>query len=354
MSAPRLEIDLDKIEHNAKAVIDRLAKRGISVTGITKSTLGSAQIAAALLRSGITQLGDSRMENIEKMRDAGIDVSMTLIRSPMLSQVERVVQHADISLNSELDVIRGLSAAAVKIGRVHGIILMVELGDLREGILPADMEEVVRQTLKLPGIVIKGIGTNLACRNGVSPDNNNMAELSELTGSLESKFGIHFEIISGGNSANLDWAFSTQQLGRINNLRLGESLLLGCETLHRRAIAGLHSDAITLVAEVIESKIKPTQPWGTLAQNAFGEIPINNDRGDIAQAILAIGRQDIDPQGLTPPAGITIIDSSSDHLIVECETLLVVGSELSFQVNYSALTRAMTSPFVEKVMKLKG
>jgi len=226
---------------------------------------------------------------------------------------------------------------------------MVELGDLREGVMPKDMEALVRATLEFPGIVIKGIGTNLACRNGVSPDNRNMSQLSALADSLESTFGIHFDIVSGGNSANLDWAFGSAPSGRINNLRLGESLLLGCETLHRRPIDGLHTDAITLVAEVIESKIKPSKPWGTLAQNAFGEVPAAaNDRGDIFQAILAIGRQDIDPLGLCAPRGITIVDSSSDHLIVQCNNLLAVGTELSFQINYSSLTRAMTSPFVKK------
>ena len=351
MNTPRLEIDLHKIEHNAKALIDRLAARGISVTGITKSALGSAEIAGAMLRAGITSLGDSRIENIEKMRRARLNASMTLIRSPMASQVDRVVAHTDVSCNTELDIIRSLSNASAKTGRLHGILLMVELGDLREGILPADMEAVVREALNLPGIVIQGIGTNLACRNGVSPDNSNMSELSALADSLESTFGIHFDTVSGGNSANLDWAFGDAQLGRINNLRLGESLLLGCETLHRRPIDGLHTDAITLFAEVIESKIKPSQPWGTIAQNAFGERPVANDRGDIAQAILAIGRQDIDPQGLSAPPGITIIDSSSDHLIVRCDRLLAVGTELPFQINYSALTRAMTSPFVRKKMK---
>lgn len=348
MSAPRLEIDLEKIEHNARTLIERLVARGISVTGVTKSTLGSADIASALLRAGMTSLGDSRIDNIEKLRCADLDASMTLIRSPMLSQVDRVVAHADVSFNTELDIISRLSNASVETHRLHGIVLMVELGDLREGILPADMEAVVRKVLCMPGVIIKGIGANLACRNGVSPDNRNMSELSALADSLEATFSIHLDIISGGNSANLDWALGDTQPGRINNLRLGESLLLGCETLHRRPIDGLHTDAITLIAEVIESKIKPSQPWGTIAQNAFGELPVANDQGDVAQAILAIGRQDIDLHGLSAPPGITIMDSSSDHLIVRCDSLLAIGTELPFQMNYSALTCAMTSPFVEK------
>jgi len=354
-SAPRLEIDLDKIEHNARILVARLTAHGISVTGVTKSTLGSPAIANAFLRAGVDSIGDSRIDNIERMRDAKIDSPMILVRSPMLSQIDRVVAGADISLNTELAIIRQLSASAVAAGKSHGIVLMAEMGDLREGILPSDMAEVVDATLGLPGIVLRGIGTNLACRSGVSPDDSNMAELSALAISLESIFGIHLDIVSGGNSANIDWAFNCTDPGRINNLRLGESILLGCETLHRRPLEGLYSDAITLFVEVIESKMKPSRPWGTITQNAFGETPLARDGGYIAQAILAIGRQDIDSHGLIPVPGIVILDASSDHLIVQSDgSKLTVGTELPFQLNYSALTRAMTSPFVTKVVKRLG
>ncbi len=317
MSAPRLEIDLDKIYHNARTLVERLAVRGISVTGVSKASLGCLAIASVMLRAGVRSLGDSRIENIEAMRNAQAAVPMTLIRSPMLSQVVRVVTQADISFNTELDVISQLSSAAQKAKRIHGVVLMVELGDLREGIMPGDLESTVRETIRFPNIVLKGIGTNLACRCGVSPDANNMAELSELADSIDAIFGPMLSIVSGGNSANLEWALSGADTGRINDLRLGESLLLGCEPLHRQAIDGLHTDAITLIAEVIESKLKPSQPWGEVGQSAFGVTPSVANRGNIFQTILAIGQQDIDPNGLQAPSGIEILGASSDHLIVE-------------------------------------
>ena len=351
MTAPRLEIDLDKIHHNARTLVERLEKRGISVTGVTKATLGSLDIAGALIRAGVHGLGDSRIENIEAMRRGHITAPMTLIRSPMLSQAKRVVMSADVSMNTELDVIRELSSAAGDANRTHGIVLMVELGDLREGIMPSDLENAVRETLRLPNIVLKGIGTNLACRCGVSPDARNMAELSALADSIEATFGLTLDIVSGGNSANLNWALSSSETGRIDDLRLGESILLGREPLHRQPIDGLFTDAFTLFAEVIESKVKPTQPWGEIAQTAFGEEPPVTDRGDISQTILGIGRQDTDPGGLLADPGIEIIGASSDHLIIDSgSALLPVGTELGFQLNYSALVRSMTSPFVTKVV----
>ena len=353
MTAPRLEIDLEKIFHNARTLVERLASRGISVTGVTKATLGSPEILGELLRAGVGGLGDSRIENIEVMRRVASGVSMTLIRSPMLSQVDRVVEGVDVSFNTELDVIRKLSFAAQKRNLIHGVVIMVELGDLREGVMPDDLEAMVREVLRLPGIVLKGLGTNMACRSGTSPDSRNMAELSRLANAIEASFDIKLEIISGGNSANLQWAFSGSNIGRINNLRLGESILLGCDPLSREQIDGLHVDAINLVAETIESKVKPSQPWGELGQTAFGEkISTSSDRGDIIQTILAIGHQDTDPLGLQPPPTLKILGASSDHLIIDCgKSCVPIGTEFTFQLNYSALIRCMTSPLVSKVTK---
>ena len=353
MTAPRLEIDLDKIRHNARALVERLAERGISVTGVTKAALGSPEIGNALLGGGVNALGDSRIENIEAMRRARVPASITLVRSPMPSQADRVVAHADVSFNTELDVISQLSSAALRARKTHGIVLMVELGDLREGIMPGDLEDTVRDSLRFPNIVLKGIGTNLACRSGVAPDDSNMTELSGLADSVDATFGDRLKIVSGGNSGNLQWALGGANVGRVNNLRLGESLLLGRETLHRAPIEGLHTDAITLVAEVIESKIKPSMPWGEVAQNAFGHPPPAHCRGLIPQTILAIGCQDTDPSGLHPPPGCAILGASSDHLIVDSGHRMQVGAEVTFQLTYSALVRAMTSPFVAKVMKVR-
>lgn len=355
MTAPRLEIRLDRIRHNAATLVERLGRRGIAVTGATKATLGSHPIARGLLDAGVASIGDSRIENIEGMIRAGVSCPMTLLRSPMLSEANRVVASADTSLNSELAVLEQLSSCAHSQGRLHGVVLMVELGDLREGILPGDLEDVVGRTLDFPGLALQGIGTNLACQSGVAPDQRKMDELSSLATAVEATFGVTLDVVSGGNSANLDWALGPSDVGRVNNLRLGESILLGREPLRRQPVDGLRTDAITLVAEVIESKIKPSKPWGEIQQTAFGPVESSCDRGDSVRAILAVGVQDVDARGLVPPEGLTILGASSDHLVVDAGAgPLPVGSEVRFDVDYSALLRAMTSPFVSKVLIAGG
>jgi predicted amino acid racemase len=350
VNAPRLEVRLDRIGHNAQVLVQRLRSSGVAVCGVTKATAGSPEVARQLLAAGVASLGESRIENIENLRQAGITDRIILIRSPMISQVDRIVASADVSLNSEIEVIEQLSVSACRRRRHHGIILMVELGDLREGIMPGDLHDTVRNVLEFPGIALQGIGTNLACQNGVVPDQSNMAELSALATSVEAAFGIDLDVVSGGNSANLPWALEPgAEMGRVNQLRLGESILLGREPTRRSVLDGLHADAISLVGEVIESKTKPAQPRGVLGQTAFG--PGADLRGGVAgghRVIVALGRQDIDVDGIVAPDGFEILGASSDHLVLESATAPRVGSELHFELNYSALMRAMTSPFVTR------
>ncbi len=348
MTGLRVEVDLDKVADNTAELVSRARERGMSITAVTKVMLGAPELAQAMSVAGAVSLGDSRVENIERMRAAGIDHSMLLIRSPMPSQVDRVVRAGVASLNTERDVLTALASAARAQGRVHDVMLMVELGDLREGLMPAQLNQVIAHVLGLPTLRLSGIGANLACRNGVEPTVENMGELSSIVDSVEAAFNIEIDVVSGGNSANLDWAFGPSPTGRINNLRLGESILLGREPLQRRPIPGLHTDAVTLVAEVIESQRKPTMPWGRSGQNSFGETAEVEDRGRVWQTILAIGRQDTDPTDLVPPEGIEVRAASSDHLVVETGDRMCPGQEVRFEPGYSALLRSMTSPFVAK------
>ncbi len=351
MSCPRVEIDLDKIGHNARSLVERAGKLGISVTGVTKAVLGLPPLAAVLLASGVTALGDSRIENIETMRAAGLHGPMVLLRSPMVSQADRVVASGATSLGTNRRVMACLAQAARDQRVEHGVILMVELGDLREGIMPDRLSGAVAHVLSLGGIRLRGIGANLACRSGIAPDAVNMAELSGCVERVEQEFGIELDVVTGGNSANLLWAFGPGDPGRVNNLRLGESILLGCEPLQRKPIPGLHDDAVALVAEVIESSRKPSRPWGRVEQSAFGASdPTGDDRGPVCQTILALGHQDTDPGGLVPPRGVRIVGASSDHLVTETDRQLKAGTEIRFRQNYGSFMRAMTSPYVATVL----
>ena len=345
---PRIEISLFQIQENAKKLSALYIKKGISLMGVTKAVLGDPFIAEAMIRGGVKFIADSRIENIQKMKSAGILTRFVLLRTP-LSKAESIVKNADISLNTEIKTLKNLSHHAKGQNKIHEVIIMVELGDLREGILPCDLPEFIKETLSLPNIKIIGIGCNLACYGGIKPDSKNMRELSELVGLLEKELNIDLEIISGGNSANYEWYKTDQDVGRINNLRLGESILLGCETLSRKAIPGLHTGAFELIAEVIESKKKSSIPIGEICQDAFGNVPRFQNRGIHQRVLIALGRQDIPLCSLKFNKHLEILGSSSDHTILDRGNYnLQVGDEVRFNLNYSGLLASMTSPFIRK------
>ena len=358
MSSPRIEVELDRIGENAQELVRRAAARGVSVTAITKAMRGLPALGRVYLAAGAVALGDSRVEHIERLRADGIDAPIVLIRSALVSEVERVVVAADTSCATEIDVVELLSAAAVRADRVHGVMLMVELGDLREGIMPGDLPDAVARCLALPNIEVHGIGTNLACRNGVVPDDRNLGELSDLATSIEAQFGITLRVVSGGNSSSLEWLAATEHVGRIDNLRLGEAILLGRDPLHSTPIAGLRQDTATIVGEVIESKHKPRHAWGARAQSTFAPPADERPANDVAadedhgwHSLLALGHQDTDPLDLTPPPGLRIIGASSDHLVLASEQRLELGAELAFRPGYSALVRSMSSRTMPSVIR---
>ena len=316
--------------------------------GVTKAVLGEPSVAKAMIQGGVKFIADSRIENILRMKNAGISIPFVLLRTP-LSQAESIVENVDISLNTEMETLKKLSYHAKTQNKTHQVIIMVELGDLREGVLLSDLPQFIRETLALSHITITGIGCNLACYGGIIPDDKNMQELSELVDSLEREFQMNLEIISGGNSANYEWFKSCQNVGRVNNIRLGESILLGCETVSRKAIPGLHTGAFQLVAEVIESKKKPSLPFGEIGQDAFGNTPSFQDIGIHRRIIIALGKQDATPTSLHFDNKLKLLGSSSDHIIMDskCDNIKV-GDEVRASLDYGGLLSTMTSPFIRK------
>ncbi|WP_299778241.1 alanine/ornithine racemase family PLP-dependent enzyme [uncultured Roseobacter sp.] len=348
MNCPRIEVDLHKIRHNTQTIVERLKRRGIRVTAVTKATCGHPAIAQAMLDGGAAGLAEARLSNVKRLRQAGVTCPITLIRTPMLSQVNDVVQVCDASYNTEMSVIAALAAAALRQNTVHGIILMVEMGDLREGIMPQDLGDLARRVVDMPGVALKGIGANFACLSGIAPAAAKMRALSVLANDVGGQCGPFIETVSGGNSANLPWATGGHATGRINDLRIGEAILLGVDPVTGDQIGGMYRDAFTLVAEVIETDAKSVHPVVGNADHTLARIRRVPDISKITRIILAIGHQDTDAAGLSMPAGTTLIGATSDHLVIgTCDATPCVGSEMRFRMNYSALMRAMAAPDIQ-------
>lgn len=352
MSYPAIEINLSKIRENTKVITNLCKDYGIDIVGVTKVSNGSIEIAQAMIQGGIKIIGDSRLGNLKNYED--LSVKKMLVRLPMMSEVGEVVRLCHISLNSEIETIKALSIEAQKAGKIHEIILMVDVGDLREGIFDEEeIVETVKEILKLKGIRLIGLGTNLTCFGAIIPSKENLGKLVTIRDNINKEFNIDLEVISGGNSSSLCLIMNGEMPKGINQLRLGTSLLLGLIEVIWTRIPNTHVDAFKLIAEIIEVKEKPSKPIGEIAMDAFRNVPTFEDKGQMKRAICAVGRQDCEPDFMIPEdERISILGCSSDHLILDithCHKDYEVGDKMTFILDYIGILRCMTSAHVRKI-----
>ncbi len=349
---PRLLIDLGKLRENAKTVTGRCSQQGIHVWGVTKVVGGDARVAQALLDGGVTALGDSRLQDLAALQ--GIDAPKMLIRSPQLCDVDDVVKLADVSVNTELSVVEALEAACARQGvEQHGIMLMSDLGDLREGFVETDeLLAAVDAVERAPHLYLHGIGANLNCLSFILPDQQKMEELVDLAQVIEARTGHALEV-SGGNSTNLRLLMDGKMPAGITALRLGEALLFGRERATYTYLPGTFNDAFVFQATIIELKDKPSKPWGTAGADSYGNYHEFADRGIRRRAIVAFGHQDTEAEVMWPlDEGIEIVDSASDHTVLDISEAYGdyhVGDVVEFRCGYHAVGRAFMSPYVENV-----
>jgi len=364
MNYPKLEINLRKLEHNARLEVQKLTKYGVTVMGVNKVFNGLSETASAIIRAGIDVVAESRVSNLKKLQH--LPCQKCLLRTPSPSEIEEVVRYADISLNSEAAVIQSLSREAVKQKTIHHVLLMVDMGDIREGIWFENreyLEKTVKQTLELPNLELYGLGTNFSCYGSVSPTVENGKMFVRIARELEAKFGIRFKYISGGNGTSYHLIDKGTWPEGINHLRVGALHEFGIDYVDIRYVNGFYhsnmdvnrvvSNLYTLTAEIIEANRKPTVPFGELGTDTFMKSKTFVDRGERKRALLALGFQDVISENIWPvDPKIEILGQTFDHTIVDIENSekdYRVGDLIAFEVDYTGLLAACTSESIETV-----
>lgn len=351
MTYPRLIINKAKLKYNIDKVTELCHSHGIKCFVVTKVTCANPIVTAIIENSKADGFADSRLSNLSSIKTNKPKL-MLRIASP--DEAEELVETADISLQSSLDTIIAVERAAERKGCVHRIILMIDLGDLREGIFFEDRQRIIKTAeyiSKASNLELFGIGTNLTCYGAILPDEDNLCKLIELTKWLRIELNEDIPLISGGNSSSLGMLLRNELPHGINHLRIGEGIMLGQDTASCTRVPFLYDDAFTLEAQIVEVYDKPSKPIGTAYKNAFGEQVSYPDKGIMKRAILAIGRQDVCFDGLFPiDESIEILGGSSDHLLVNLTkaTDYGVGDVLTFKLNYGALLSLCTSKYVLK------
>lgn len=354
---PQLIIDLKKLENNINQIKERCSKYNVNIAGVIKGCTGFYEVAKKFDEAGVSFIASSRLEQLSPLTNE-VKAPLMLIRVPMLSEVSDVVRITDISLNSEIEVLKALDVEAGKQGKVHKVILMKDLGDLREGFWSLD--DIVSAALlvenELSNLYLSGIGTNLGCYGAVSATVDKLNELVDVAEVIEEKIGRKLDYISGGATTSLPRIFEGNMPERINLLRVGEGILLGkdLQDLWGYDMSFMYQDVFKLRCEVIEVKNKPTHPVGEIFVDAFGNKPTYEDRGIRKRALLGIGKVDyafLDDLILNEE-GAFLVGASSDHTIVDvedCARDIKVGDIMEFDLCYATMVYITNSPNIKKI-----
>lgn len=354
----KVTINMQAIRHNLSQVHAWVRTHGASLTVVTKALCGHEGVLEQLRVLGVESIGDSRLDNLEVLSQVAPDAEKWYLRPPHRSAIVDVLKLSDVSLNTELRVIKELNEEATKLNIKHHVIIMVELGDLREGILPGALVKLYGEIFDLPYIEPLGIGANLGCLAGCVPNIDQLMQLVLYRELLQLKFDKRLQLISAGSSSVLPLLNDGQVPSAINHFRVGESILLGTNLLTGGTLTGLRDDCAVLEAEVIEIKeksltsavettdIMPFTPVGEEEQYAPGE------RG--YRALVMVGQLDTDVGGLTPLNPVfKIAGASSDISVVnlgENPAGLKVGDSISFRMSYSAFVRLMAGKYADKIV----
>ncbi len=346
----QLILDLDKLKQNIEFLARHCRSRGLGITGVVKGPVPDDRISREMLAHGFENIGISRVPDGPR-RESIFAKRPIYISLPSLHELGAVVQYFDQSFNSQLPVIEKLNHAAIAMDCPHDILLMVDTGDMREGVMPDEVVDTVRKIHEIKHLRLgfAGIGTNLGCCAGRVPDEANIFLLAELARAIETDLGIAVNTVSVGGSVFLEWLGTRPLPGEINNIRLGESVFLGTIPTFNKKHDRLHDDAVMFRTDVLETSVKEVTPPKTCGKNALGGTPEFTHTGKRKRAILNFGICDTHPPGLTPASpGMEIVCINSNYTVVDftdCESPLKTGDFVDFKMNYQALFQSVVSPF---------
>jgi predicted amino acid racemase len=354
---PQIHFNLTAIEGNTRRVAELCHPNGMSLFGVTKVVAGDPEIGRAMLTGGAAGLADARLANLQRLRQAGLGCPLLLLRASSPKEAGKTVQWADLSIQSNEESLRELDREAGRNDRLHQVLLAVECGDLREGLMPERLLEVTRAFRDWGHLVLAGLATNFGCLSGVLPTPESIGDFLSLATQVAEEAGHPLIMLSAGATVCLSLLERGEMPEGVNQLRIGEAIVCGTDTSGAKRVPGTRQDTAFLLAEVIEVEEKPSLPWGPLGRDAFGVSPLFHDQGRRIRAILALGRVDCELDELEPEeAGLEVIGASSDHLLVDVTARgrrTLVGEVLSFRAGYHAILRACTSPYVEKRYQFK-
>lgn len=350
-----LNLYKDNLRRNYEFLCEKFKDHGVAWGVVSKLLCGNEIYIKELISLGVDEIHDSRISNLAKVKDIAPSVKTVYIKPPSKRNLADMVSYADVSLNSELTTIKWISEEAARQHKSHQIIIMVEMGDLREGVMGENLISFYEKIFRLPNIEVIGLGTNLNCLNGVMPSTDKLIQLSLYKQIIELKFNKEIPWVSAGTSVTIPLMLNHQLPKGINHFRVGETLYFGANLFDESTIDGMNDGVFELCTEIIEMQEKPLLPTGNLATNPQGEMA-EIDESLYGQSsfrgILDIGLLDVDPKYLIYDKNeFEVLGASSDMLILDLgknKKNYKVGDLIRFKLKYMGGLAILNSDYIEK------
>lgn len=355
-----LTIHSKRVIENIRKLNNYLEENNIKWTLITKMLNGYKPILEKLLFDGELQrlhsVGDARISNLKAIKEIAPDIVTMYIKPPAFNQVKNVIKYADISLNSNIQTLEKLDLEAGKAGKIHRVVVMIEMGELREGILRENIIKFYSRAFDLKNINIIGLGTNLGCMYGVEPTYDKLIQLSLYKQLIESMFGKKMELVSGGSSITLPLISRKKVPKEVNHFRIGETVFLGVSPLNNKRFKNLSTTAFDFSGEILEFEKKGNVPDGNIGEAAIGQTAgfDNENYHESWRCIVDFGEIDVDVNNLTlKDKKLNFVGTTSDMTVFDMEEESKnyrVGDKIHFQPNYMAIARLTNSKYMTKIV----
>ncbi|MGM0376408.1 MAG: alanine racemase [Bacteroidota bacterium] len=350
-----ITLDRKKLKDNYNYLENLFHEHGIDWAIVTKMLCGNKAYLREVHNLGIGQMCDSRVSNLKAIKSIDPSIETIYIKPPPKRSIPSIVRYADISMNTTFETVRLLSEEARRQGKIHKIIIMVEMGELREGVMREEVVDFYSRVFEMPNIEVKGIGTNLSCLYGVLPNQDKLIQLSLYKQLIENKFNKTIPYISGGSSVTIPLIHQGLLPAGINHFRVGETLFLGTNVYDGSPFEFMHNDVIRVYAEIIELFEKPMIPQGEMGHNVEGEtFEFDQDKSHetSCRALIDLGLLDIEEKHLTSAHdSYSLAGASSDMIVVNLgknPDKLKVGDLLEFKTDYMGALRMLNSRYIDK------
>lgn len=358
-----LYMKTSKILDNVRMISEYLADHDIYWTLISKVLSGHREALREILSDEVIKtthsIGDSRLSSLATIKDLRPEIVTMYIKPPAATYADEIIEVADITFNTSLETLEALNNEAARRNKIHRSIIMIELGELREGILHENVVDFYKNVFEMDNIEIAGLGTNLGCMYGIEPTYDKLIQLSLYKQLLEAQFGRKIELISGGTSITLPLIKDERIPKTVNHFRIGEAAFLGVSPLDGKPFEGLNHDNFVYNANIVEIEEKYYIPDGNIGDAAVGHTGENTySQGEKSyKALLDFGVLDVDDEALeADDDDIDFIGTTSDlsvydlgdNIDSEGNQKYKVGDAIRFQPNYMGVARLMTSKFIDK------